>query len=70
MINSYDKSLMEKLCRSCMCESTDVRNLFDNKNAIGDQSHLIADMFMACAAVEVKHKHRICLFIQFTSFLF
>lgn len=54
MINSCDKSVMENLCRSCMCESTDVRNLFEMKNPLGDQSQLIADMFMACASVEVN----------------
>ncbi|GJQ86443.1 hypothetical protein Trydic_g10350 [Trypoxylus dichotomus] len=44
---------MDKLCRSCMCESTNVRNLFEVKDALGDQSHLIADMLMTCASVEI-----------------
>ncbi|GJQ83595.1 hypothetical protein Trydic_g10940 [Trypoxylus dichotomus] len=43
---------MEKLCRSCMCESTNGRNLFEIKDPL-DQPHLIADMLMACASVEI-----------------
>ncbi|KAK9743897.1 Zinc finger, C2H2 type [Popillia japonica] len=36
-----------------MCESTNAKNLFETKNAFGDQTHIVADMFMACASVEI-----------------
>ena len=44
---------MDKVCRSCMCEVSDMRNVFETVAAI-DGHFQIAEMLMACASVEVS----------------
>lgn len=56
--------IVDKLCRSCMCESTNAKNLFETKNAFGDQTHIVADMFMACASVEVESNRPISAYLH------
>lgn len=53
MINKDTIMVMQKTCRSCMSESTDMRNLFETKEAEERPPVLLAEMLMACASIQV-----------------
>lgn len=55
MINGSTGGRMD-VCRSCMRETADIKNLFAAKNPEGDDDEnglQLADMLMACASVQV-----------------
>lgn len=50
MINKEPEVLMDKICRSCMCETEEhMKNVFESKG----QTLQISEMLMACAAIQV-----------------
>lgn len=53
MIPEDIQLMIDKICRSCMCESGDMRNVFEKTLGPADDTMLLSDMLMACAAVEV-----------------
>lgn len=53
MIDNNRMVDMDKACRSCMCEMSDMRNVFETITAV-DGDFQIAEMLMACASVEVS----------------
>lgn len=57
MINKETDLIMQKICRSCMCESTEMKSVFETKEAAEGKTLQIADMLMACASIQVKQKH-------------
>lgn len=50
MINKDTNLCMDKICRSCMTESTEMRSVYD----ASEESIRFADMIMACTTVQVK----------------
>lgn len=53
MINKDPDILMDKICRSCMCESENMKNVFEQEQTLEGQHLQLSQMLMACAAVEV-----------------
>lgn len=59
MINESTKITMEKICRSCMNECDDMKNLYSSRECEDSdegQNLKLADMLMACASVKVLKK--------------
>ncbi|XP_022904694.1 zinc finger protein 271-like [Onthophagus taurus] len=52
MIHNGVEMSMDKICRSCMTETPEAKNVFEN--CMIDQTFLIADVLMACASVVVN----------------
>ncbi|KAF5288591.1 hypothetical protein FQA39_LY15370 [Lamprigera yunnana] len=52
MINKDTQLAMQKICRSCMCESTEMRNVFETKDSETGQIQL-AEMLMSCVSIQV-----------------
>uniref|UniRef100_A0A1Y1L696 Protein krueppel n=2 Tax=Photinus pyralis TaxID=7054 RepID=A0A1Y1L696_PHOPY len=52
MINKETQLIMQKICRSCMCEGTDMKSVFEAKAAEEGQI-LLADMLMACTSIQI-----------------
>lgn len=55
MINKNPDILMDKICRSCMCESENMKNVFEPKEVVEGQQLQLSEMLMACASVEVLY---------------
>lgn len=45
---------MDKICRSCLSENVELRALFSEKEILPGQTLQLADMMMACTAIEVN----------------
>lgn len=54
MINKATELVIDKICRSCMCQNESMRNVFDSRELAG-QTVQISEMLMDCAAVEVHN---------------
>ncbi|XP_019757245.1 zinc finger protein 91 isoform X3 [Dendroctonus ponderosae] len=54
MIPKDIQLMIDKICRSCMCESGDMRNVFEKCLELAEDGLLICDMLMACSEVEVS----------------
>ncbi|CAH1127829.1 unnamed protein product [Ceutorhynchus assimilis] len=59
MIPDDVQLMIDKICRSCMCESAEMQNVFEKSIGFdakesGDHDLLLRDMLMSCAAVEVS----------------
>ncbi|KAJ8970681.1 hypothetical protein NQ317_012363 [Molorchus minor] len=55
MINKETGLVIDKICRSCMCENENMHSVFENKTeAGGSSSVLLSEMLTACASVEVS----------------
>jgi hypothetical protein len=52
MINKSTELVIDKICRSCMCQDENMRNLFDSKE-LGGQTLQLAEILMDCASVVV-----------------
>ncbi|XP_001809587.2 zinc finger protein ZFP2 [Tribolium castaneum] len=52
MINKTTELVIDKICRSCMCQNENMRNVFDSKE-LGGQTLQLAEMLMDCAAVVI-----------------
>ncbi|KAK4879195.1 hypothetical protein RN001_007341 [Aquatica leii] len=52
LINKDTQLIMQKICRSCMCESTEMRNVFETKEAEEGEIQL-AEMLMACTSIQI-----------------
>lgn len=65
MINKDSNLCMDKICRSCMTESTDMRSVYDSST----ESLQFADMIMACTTVQVNNEiylvHQVYLLLYF-----
>lgn len=55
MINKETEIVMQKICRSCMCESTEMRSVFETKEPEEGQILQIAEMLMACTSIQVSY---------------
>jgi hypothetical protein len=53
MINKSTELVIDKICRSCMCQDENMRNLFDSKE-LGGQTLQLAEILMDCASVVVS----------------
>lgn len=53
MINKVTEVLMDKVCRTCMSEKEDMKNVFEFSETIKGQTLKIAEMLMACASIQV-----------------
>lgn len=54
MINKEREITMDRICRSCMSESENMKNVFESRDIKGGQDIVLAEMLMACASVEVN----------------
>lgn len=54
MIVEGEVPMMEKICRSCMGENEHMQNLYGPGEGEDGQSLQLADMLMACTAVQVN----------------
>lgn len=52
MINK-EEVLMDKVCRICMLEKEDMKDVFECSETIEGNTLKIAEMLMACASVQV-----------------
>ncbi|KAF5269165.1 hypothetical protein FQR65_LT02465 [Abscondita terminalis] len=52
MINKDTQLIMQKICRSCMCESSEMRSVFETKGAVEGEIQL-AEMLMACTSIQI-----------------
>lgn len=57
MINKEADVLMDKLCRTCMSEKADMKDVFESSETIKGHTLKIAEMLMACASVQVKYNN-------------
>ncbi|XP_030765393.1 zinc finger protein 189-like [Sitophilus oryzae] len=53
MIPEDIQFMIDKICRSCMCESDEMQNVFKKSAGSSEEPMLLSDMLMACASVEV-----------------
>lgn len=61
MINKEADVLMDKICRACMLEKEDMKDVFESSETVNSHTVKIADMLMACASVQVKYNgYKLC----------
>lgn len=53
MINKEADISMDKICRTCMLEKDDMKDVFESSETIKGDTLKIAEMLMACASVQV-----------------
>lgn len=49
------KLMIDKICRSCMCEKAEMQDVFKKTLGEDEDALLLCDALMACAAVEVNN---------------
>lgn len=63
MINKDTDVLMEKICRSCMSEKEDMKNVFETSETVMGQTLKIFEMLMACATVQVNRQKTVYILL-------
>lgn len=53
MIPEDIQLMIDKICRSCMCESEEMHNVFERTSGPADDTMLLSDMLMACASIQI-----------------
>ncbi|XP_050307631.1 zinc finger protein 420-like [Anthonomus grandis grandis] len=54
MIPEEVQLMIEKICRSCMCESAEMNNVFEKMVNAQEENILLSHMIMACSAVQIS----------------
>lgn len=68
MISEDIQLMIDKICRSCMCQRAEMYNVFEKSAGSSDEPMLLSDMLTACTSLEVnnynynnKIKRTICI---------